>query len=86
MTAFRETSDAAVIYVLVAIPALVSTYWARNAVREARMARKSFDMERRAQEALDQQETDLEAFAEDILQHLPNWVHADELRAQLPEL
>ena len=63
VTAFRETSDAAVIYVLVAIPALVSTYWARNAVREARMARKSFDMERRAQEALDQQELAPKAWA-----------------------
>ena len=33
-TAFTETSDAAVVFVLVAVPALVSTYWARNAVRK----------------------------------------------------
>ena len=63
VTAFRDASDVAVIYALVAIPALVSTYWARNAVREARMARKSFDIERRAQEALDQQELAPKAWA-----------------------
>ena len=62
-TAFTETSDAAVVFVLVAVPALVSTYWARNAVREARMARKSYDIERRAQEALAQEELAPKAWA-----------------------
>ena len=63
VTAFIDTVDAPVVFALVAIPALVSTSWARNAVREARMARKSIDMERRAQEALDQEELAPKAWA-----------------------
>ncbi|GIT01315.1 MAG: hypothetical protein CM1200mP26_30270 [Acidimicrobiales bacterium] len=49
VNAFVEGAAGAVVFSTVAIPALVSTAWARHAVREARMARQSIDIERRAQ-------------------------------------
>ena len=54
VNAFVEGAAGAVVFSTVAIPALVSTAWARHAVREARMARQSIDIERRAEEALEQ--------------------------------
>jgi len=58
-----EGSGGAVVFSLVAIPALVSTAWARHAVREARIARQSIDIERRAQEALEQEDLAPKAWA-----------------------
>ncbi|MDE0928570.1 MAG: PP2C family protein-serine/threonine phosphatase [Acidimicrobiales bacterium] len=51
------------VFALVAVPALVSTAWARNAVREARLARQRIDIERRAQEALSQESLAPKAWA-----------------------
>jgi len=56
-------ADVEVLFALVAIPAMVSTVWARNGLREARMARQRIDIERRAQEALDQEELAPKAWA-----------------------
>ena len=50
VNAVTEGAGGALVFSLVAIPALVSTAWARHAVREARIARQSIDIERRAQE------------------------------------
>ena len=61
VNAFSE--GAAVVFALVALPAVVSTAWARNAVREARMSRQRIDIERRAQEALDQEDLAPKAWA-----------------------
>ena len=55
VNAVTEGAWGALVFSLVAIPALVSTAWARHAVREARMARQGIDIERRAQEALEQE-------------------------------
>ena len=54
VNAVTEGAWGALVFSLVAIPALVSTAWARHAVREARMARQGIDIERRAQEALEE--------------------------------
>ncbi len=56
-------ADVTAVFALVAIPAVVSTAWARNAVREARLARQRIDIERRAQEALAQEELAPKAWA-----------------------
>ena len=82
VTAFIDTVDAPVVFALVAIPAVVSTSWARNAVREARMARKSIDMERRAQEALAQEELAPKAWAARLApEELPEFTGFDVGRA-----
>jgi hypothetical protein len=53
VNAVTEGAWGPLVFSLVAIPALVSIAWARHAVREARIARQSIDIERRAQEALE---------------------------------
>jgi len=58
-----DTAGMTVVFALVGLPALVSTVWARNAVRDARMARHRIDIERRAQEALDQEDLAPKAWA-----------------------
>tara|TARA_B100000700_G_scaffold316524_1_gene406239 strand:- start:3508 stop:4581 length:1074 start_codon:yes stop_codon:yes gene_type:complete len=63
VNAFVEGAAGAMVFSMVAIPALVSTAWARHAVREARMARQSIDIERRAQEALEQEDLAPKAWA-----------------------
>jgi len=63
VNAYVDSSRVTIAFALVGLPALVSTVWARNAVREARMARHRIDIERRAQEALDQEELAPKAWA-----------------------
>ena len=63
VNAVTEGAGGALVFSLVAIPALVSTAWARHAVREARIARQSIDIERRAQEALEQEDLAPKAWA-----------------------
>lgn len=63
VNAVTEGAWGALVFSLVAIPALVSTAWARHAVREARIARQSIDIERRAQEALEQEDLAPKAWA-----------------------
>lgn len=55
-TAFSANDDVAVVFALVAVPALISITWARHAVREARLSRQRLDIERRAEEALAQED------------------------------
>ena len=74
VNAFVEGAAGAVVFSTVAIPALVSTAWARHAVREARMARQSIDIERRAQEALEQEDLAPKAWAGRLApEELPNF-------------
>ena len=74
VNAFVEGAAGAVVFSTVAIPALVSTAWARHAVREARMARQSIDIERRAQEALEQEDLAPKAWAGRLApEDLPNF-------------
>ncbi|MEE1565065.1 MAG: SpoIIE family protein phosphatase, partial [Acidimicrobiales bacterium] len=63
VNAYFDPASVSIVFALVGLPALVSTVWARNAVREARMARQRIDIERRAQEALDQEDLAPKAWA-----------------------
>jgi serine phosphatase RsbU (regulator of sigma subunit) len=62
-TAAADTDDAAASFALITIPALMSIGWARGSLREARLARSRLDIERRAEEALAQQELAPRAWA-----------------------
>ncbi|MEE9414638.1 MAG: PP2C family protein-serine/threonine phosphatase [Acidimicrobiales bacterium] len=53
-TAFSEDDAVAVSFALVVFPALISITWARNSVKEARLSRQRFEIEKRAVEALEQ--------------------------------
>ncbi len=59
----NSTTTAPWVFVLVVLPALISSAWARNAVREARLARQRIDIERRAHEALAQEDLAPKAWA-----------------------
>ena len=63
VNAYFDSPGVWVVFALVGLPALVSSGWARNSVREARMARQRIDIERRAQEALDQEDLAPKAWA-----------------------
>lgn len=53
----------AALFGLVLLPAAAALYWARTSSREARMARDRFDIERRAGEALEQEQLAPKAWA-----------------------
>lgn len=53
-TAFSNDDGAALAFALVVVPALISITWARNSVKEARLSRQRFEIEKRAVEALEQ--------------------------------
>ncbi len=61
--AFVDNSEIVVVFGVMAIPAAVSLWWARLSVREARMARNRYDLERRAGEALEQEQLAPKAWA-----------------------
>lgn len=61
--AFSDNPQAPLAFALVAIPALISAYWSRGAVREARLSRQRFFLERRAEEALEQEDFAPKAWA-----------------------
>ena len=62
-TAVTTDDDVAIVFAVVAVPALISITWARHAVREARLSRQRLDIERRAEEALAQEDLAPKAWA-----------------------
>ena len=54
LSAASNNPDIPIVFALAAIPALVSVNWSRGAVREARLSRQRFFLEKRAEEALEQ--------------------------------
>ena len=62
-TAFSTNEGAAVTFALVVLPALISITWARNSVQEARLSRQRFNIEKRAVEALEQEDLAPKAWA-----------------------
>ena len=48
VSAYFDSAGVSILFALVGLPALVSSVWARNSVREARMARQRSDQEARA--------------------------------------
>ena len=63
ITAVEGTAEAAGVFILLVIPAGASLWWARSSQREARMARNRYDVERRADEALEQEQLAPKAWA-----------------------
>jgi sigma-B regulation protein RsbU (phosphoserine phosphatase) len=63
LTAVSNDDRTAMVFAVVAIPAFISIYWARGAVKEARLARQRSELERRAEEALEQGELAPKAWA-----------------------
>lgn len=61
--AFVGSNGVAVVLGVMAIPAFASLWWARLSVRESRMARNRWDLERRAGEALEQEQLAPKAWA-----------------------
>ena len=61
--ALSSNPDIVVVFSVMAIPAGASLWWARLSVREARMARNRWDLERRAGEALEQEQLAPKAWA-----------------------
>ncbi len=61
--AFVDNTDAELLLALLAFPAIASLWVARRAVDEARMARNRYDIERRAGEALEQEQLAPKAWA-----------------------
>jgi len=62
-TAASDSPRAPMVFALAAIPAVISVYWSRGAVREARLSRQRFFLERRAEEALQQDDFAPKAWA-----------------------
>ncbi len=63
VTAASDDERAAVVFGLVAIPAFVSVVWSRGAIKEARLSRQRFFLEKRAEEALQQEDFAPKAWA-----------------------
>ncbi len=62
-SAFSDSRDAAITFAFVVVPALISITWARNSVKEARLSRQRFEIEKRAVEALEQEDLAPKAWA-----------------------
>ncbi len=62
-TAASTDERVPMVFGLVAIPAFVSVLWSRNAVKEARLSRQRFFLEKRAEEALQQEDFAPKAWA-----------------------
>lgn len=56
IVAASDDIEMAIVFGAMAIPATISLWWARSSVREARMARNRYDIERRAEQALEQEQ------------------------------
>ena len=56
LVAQSSDPDLVMVFGAMGLPALVSLWWARTSVREARMARNRYDIERRAEQALEQEQ------------------------------
>jgi len=63
VTAVIGTFDATALFVAMVIPAALSIWWSRSSQREARMARNRYDIEKRAGEALEQEQLAPKAWA-----------------------
>lgn len=63
VNAASSNPNAPIVFVLAVIPALVSVNWSRGAVREARLSRQRFFLEKRAEEALEQEDFAPKAWA-----------------------
>jgi serine phosphatase RsbU (regulator of sigma subunit) len=63
LVATSDDIDMVLVFGVLAIPALISLWWSRNSVREARMARNRYDIERRAEQALEQEQLAPKAWA-----------------------
>lgn len=63
LLAWSDDIDTAVVLGAMALPAVMSMWWARSAQREARMARNRYDIERRATQALEQEQLAPKAWA-----------------------
>ena len=63
LTATSDDDRVAVAFALAGIPALISISWSRTAVAEARLSRQRFFLERRAEEALQQDDFAPKAWA-----------------------
>ena len=61
--AIAGTGDGSLVLVLLALPAVVSLSWARNFTVEARLSEERFELERRAEEALAQEDLAPRAWA-----------------------
>ncbi|MDW3179370.1 MAG: PP2C family protein-serine/threonine phosphatase [Acidimicrobiia bacterium] len=62
-TAVSDDNRVPMVFALAGIPAAVSVAWSRGAVREARLSRQRFFLERRAEEALQQEDFAPKAWA-----------------------
>ena len=63
LSALSDNPNVPVVFALAAVPALVSLNWSRGAVREARLSRQRFFLEKRAEEALEQDDFAPKAWA-----------------------
>ncbi|MDW3218096.1 MAG: PP2C family protein-serine/threonine phosphatase [Acidimicrobiales bacterium] len=63
IVAIVDTPDIAAAFGALAVPAITALWWSRSASREARMARNRYDIERRAGEALEQEQLAPKAWA-----------------------
>jgi len=78
IVAFTNSSSAVSLFSLLAIPALFSLLYNRNAVREARLSGERFEMEKRAEEALNQETLAPRAWASRLApDELPNFTGFD---------
>ena len=58
-----DVANITVVLGLLVVPAVLSVWWARTAVEEARMARNRYSLERRAEQALEQEQLAPKAWA-----------------------
>lgn len=63
VVAFVDVADIAAAFGVLGLPALAALWWSRTSSREARMARNRYDLERRAGEALEQEQLAPKAWA-----------------------
>ncbi|MEM7141987.1 MAG: PP2C family protein-serine/threonine phosphatase [Actinomycetota bacterium] len=63
IVAFVDVENVTAVFGLLVVPASAALWWARSSSREARMARNRYDIERRAGEALEQEQLAPKAWA-----------------------
>jgi serine phosphatase RsbU (regulator of sigma subunit) len=63
VVAVVDTAQISAVFGILAVPAAASLWWSRSTGREARMARNRYDIERRAGEALEQEQLAPKAWA-----------------------
>ncbi len=69
-----DSTDLVLVLAVMAAPAIASLWWSRLSSREARMARNRYDIERRADEALEQEQLAPKAWAARLApQELPDF-------------